>query len=328
MTSVSRPKVITRHRDGAIHAYVIDSGALGTLEPAAVFRPRPGDEVVQSAVRPDLERVVYTTLNAVVCLTRTGDPVWTADFEPHSDLPHGHRPGCELSLDGRTVWVYRPDVMAGRGSRDQWVAHDADSGAVLARRELETVGHGASHHVHPVDGSVYLDIGEGQDGSVVLRGTAGTDGGAEFVTYPWGDRCLIDLAPDGAQFMTVDHEQADVAFHRHPDGDVLFTLPVEAFGFDPEETFVEWSGGYLSPDLAVVTLGGEREDEEEWFSHHLVDVRTGGPRGEIAFEVSRPYELVPLGDGSWLTDGPDGSPVRRSSAPPHGTLAGNRDLPA
>ncbi|MFE7335068.1 MULTISPECIES: hypothetical protein [Streptomyces] len=317
MNSVPPPKVITRHHDGRIHAYVVDSGAHGTLEPAAVFRPRAGDEVVESAVRHDLERVVYTTLNGVVCLTRAGDPVWASDFEPRSDVRHGHRPGCALSADGRTVWVYRPDAMAGRAGEDQWVVHDADSGVVLARRELGTVGHGGGHHVHPVDGSVYLDIGEGQDGVVVLRGTAevvGGDGTAAFTTYPWHDRCLIDLAPSGRQFMTVDHGQADVSFHRHPDGEVLFTLPVESFGYDPEETFLEWSGGYLTEDTAVVTLGGESEDEEEWFRHHLVDVRTGTPGGAITVEATGPYEMVPLGDGSWLTDGPGGHPVRRSRA--------------
>lgn len=318
MIPAQPPKVITRHRDGQIHAYVIESGAFGALEPAAVFQPQAGDEVVESVVRPDIERVVYTTLNRVVCLTLASDLVWASAFEPHSDVRHGHRPGCALSPDGRTVWVYRPDAMAGRGGGDQWVVYDADSGAVLARRELETVGHGAGHHLHPVDGSVYLDIGEGQDGSVILRGTAGADGEVEFVTYPWSDRCLIDLAPGGEQFMTVEHEQADVAFHRHPSGDVLFTLPVEAFGYDPEETFVEWSGGYLTPDMAVVALGSETEDGEEWFRFHLIDVRTGTISGEMAVEAAHPYEFEPLGDGSWLTDGP----VRwfrapSPSTPPH-----------
>ncbi|NUW05213.1 hypothetical protein [Streptomyces sp. CAI 127] len=316
------PKVITRLRDGRIHAYVVGAGVYGTLEPAAVFQPRDGEEAVASAVRQDLERVVYTTLNGVVCLTRAGDLMWASDFEPRSDVRHGHRPGCVLSLDGRTVWVYRPDAMAGRGSGDQWVVHDADSGVVLARRQLETVGHGAFHHLHPVDGSIYLDIGEGQDGSVILRGTVGADGEPEFVTCPWQDRCLIDLAPSGHQFMTVDHGQADVAFHDHPNGDVLFTLPVEAFGYDPEESFVEWSGGYLTEDTAIVTLGGESQDEEEWFRHHLVDVRTGTLSSEFTVEASNPYELVPLGDGSWLTGGPGGAPIRWSSgpqpsAPPH-----------
>ncbi|MFD8638441.1 hypothetical protein [Streptomyces sp. NPDC059533] len=305
------PKVIARHRDGRIRAYLTHPGVFGTLEPAAVFHARAGDEVVASVVRPDLERVVYTTLHGVVCLTRAGDLLWASDFEPRSDVRHGHLPGCVLSLDGRTVWVYRPDAMAGRGRGDQWVLHDADSGRVLARRELETVGHGAGHHVHSVDGSVYLDIGEGQDGAVVLRGTAVADGEPEFVTFPWWDRCLIDLAPDGRQFMTVDHGQRDVSFHRHPSGDTLFTLSVEAFGCDPEDTFVEWCGGYLTPDTAIVTLGGESEDEEEWFRHHLVDVVSGTVGGEIAVEATNPYEVEPLGDGSWLTAGPDGHPIRR-----------------
>ncbi|MGW2615054.1 hypothetical protein [Streptomyces sp. NPDC001500] len=315
MMSVPPPKVITRHRGGAIHAYVLDSAAFGELRPAAVFRPLPGDEVVESVVRPDLERVVYTTLNGVVCLTRAGEPVWACALEPRSEQRHGHLPGCALSLDGRTVWVYRPDAMAGRAHADQWVGHDADSGAVLVRRPLETVGHAAGHYVHPVDGSVYLDIGEGQDGSVILRSTAGADGEPEFVSYPWSDRCLIGLSPDGQQFMTVDHEQADVAFHRHPGGEVLLTLTVEAFGHDPEDTFVEWSGGYLTPETAVVTVGGEREDEEEWFRHHLVDVRTGAVGDELTVEATSPYELVPLGDGSWLTAGPDGKAVHRFRAP-------------
>ncbi|MFJ4714324.1 hypothetical protein [Streptomyces sp. NPDC088785] len=308
-------KVITRHRDGRIHAYAVRAGLYGTLEPAAVFKPRDGDEVVASVARQDLERVVYTTLNGVVCLTRAGDLMWASDFAPHSDLRHGHQPGCALSLDGRTVWVYRPDAMAGRGGGDQWVVYDADSGVVVARRELGTVGHGAFHHLHPVDGSVYIDIGEGQDGSVILRGTGGADSRPEFVTYPWQDRCLIDLAPSGQQFMTVDHGQADVAFHDHPDGGVLFTLPVASFGYDPEDSFVEWGGGYLTEDTAIVILGGESQEGEEWFRCHLVDVRTGTLSGEFAVEVSDPYELVPLGDGSWLTGGPDGDPVRWSRAP-------------
>ncbi|MFJ3671397.1 hypothetical protein ACIPSE_33535 [Streptomyces sp. NPDC090106] len=315
MIPVPSPKVITRCPDERILAYVVED-ACGTLEPAAVFHPRPGDEVVESVVGPDLERVVYTTLNSVVCLTRAGDVLWSTDFEPRSDVRHGHRPDCALSLDGRTVWVYRPDAMADRGAADQWVVHEADSGAVLARWDVGTVGHGAEHHLHPTDGSVYLDIGEGQDGSVILRGGIGADGVPEFMTYPWQDRCLMGVAPSGRQFMTVDHDQADVAFHQHPGGEVLFTLPVEAFGYDPDESFVEWTGGYLTDDTAVVALGGEDEDaDDDWFRYHLVDVRTGAVGGELKVEVSNPYRLVLLGDGSWLTGEPDGHPVRRFRGP-------------
>ncbi|MFE5771335.1 hypothetical protein ACFQ7O_23575 [Streptomyces sp. NPDC056485] len=309
-------QVITRHLDGRIHAYDLASAGFGELAPAAVFRPRAGDEVVSSAVSPDLRRTVYTTLNEIVALDPAGEVAWTAPFEPHSDAPHGHRPGCALAPDARTVWVYRPDVMAGRGPSDQWVVYDADSGTVLARHELETSGHGGIHLVHPTDGSVYLDVGEGQDGTVIFRGAAPAGAEPEFTTYPWVDRCLIAMAPGGEQFMTVDHGQNDVAFHHHPTGEVLFTLAVEAFGHDPEADFVEWAGGYLTPDTALVTLGGEDADtQEEWFRHHLVDVRTGKIGGELAVELRRsPYELVPLGDGTWLTEAPSGHPFRRRGA--------------
>ncbi|UXY32917.1 hypothetical protein [Streptomyces sp. HUAS TT20] len=47
-------------------------------------------------------------------------------------------------------------------------------------------------------------------------------------------------------------------------------------------------------------------------SRSLSNSHTGTIGGEIAVEVTNPYELVPLGDGSWLTDGPDGNPVRWS----------------
>jgi hypothetical protein len=62
--------------------------------------------------------------------------------------------------------------------------------------------------------------------------------------------------------------------------------------------------------------------KEEWFRSYLIDVPTSTLSGEIATEVINPHELVPLGDGSRLTDGPDGNPVRWShsplpSPPPH-----------
>ncbi len=54
MIPVRIPKVVTRHREDGIHAFPVEPGAVGRLEPAAVFRPLDGDEVTASAVRPDL----------------------------------------------------------------------------------------------------------------------------------------------------------------------------------------------------------------------------------------------------------------------------------
>ncbi|MFD0268039.1 hypothetical protein ACFVGY_15870 [Streptomyces sp. NPDC127106] len=311
MNEARSPQIITRLVDGRICAYDLASEPLGVLEPTAVFRPSAGDEPVGAAVSADLRRAVYTTLNAVVCVSAAGEALWRSALEPHSDQPHGHWPGCVLSLDGRAVWVYRPDAMAGRDGPDQWVALDAGTGAVVARTDLDTVGHGGGQFLHPQDGSVLLDVGEGQDGSVIHRAAPGEDGAPVVTAYPWWDRCLISLAPGGEQFMTVHHEQRDVAFHRYPDGEVLFALSVEAFGHDPGAAYVEWSGGYLMPDTAVVTVAGENEDGEEWFRCHLVDVRTGAVAGEFTAHALHADEVQPLGDGSWLTSDPFGHPVRR-----------------
>ncbi|MFC7713504.1 hypothetical protein [Nonomuraea recticatena] len=305
-------QIITRLVDGQICAYDLASPSRGVLTPSAVFVPRPGDDVIEHAASVDLGWVVYTTLNAVVCVTSSGDERWRAAFEPFSDERHGHRPGCVLSLDGRTVWIYRPDAMAGRDLLDQWVVLDAESGVVMAQSDLETSGHGGQQYLHPTDEHVLLDIGEGQDGSIIYRATV-VDGQLAPVRYPWVDRVLIDLAPDGQQFMTVDHGQADVAFHGYPAGEVTAALRAEDFGHDPDEVFLEWSGGYLDLEVAVVTLVGEDEDGEEWFRHYRINVPAGRVEAELVSNAEHAYDLQLPGDGTWLTTDPSGHPVRWSA---------------
>ncbi|MFI1358656.1 hypothetical protein ACH4TV_34585 [Streptomyces sp. NPDC020898] len=303
------PQLITRLVDGRICAYDLAADARGVLSPVMVFRPTPEDHVVDHAVAAGLQHAYYTTLNAAVCVTADGAEVWRSQFEPQSDQQHGHRPSCVLSWDERVVWVYRPDAMAGRNRPDQWVALDAEAGAVIAQADLQTVGHGGQQLRHPASDQVLLDVGEGQDGSVIYRASL-TRGQMDLICYPWSDRCLIDLAPDGHHFMTVHHEQTDLAVHTYPDGEVTFALSVDAFGHDPDEIFVEWSGGYLSPDTLIVTLTGETEDEQEWFRHYRVDVRSGHVRTEFDAHTDNPYDIQPLGDGTWLTTDSSGHPHR------------------
>ncbi|WP_030264589.1 hypothetical protein [Streptomyces sp. NRRL B-24484] len=306
-------RIVTRLVDGAVCAYDLTAGAMGVLTPAAVFRPHDEDEAVSHAVSADLRRAYYATLDAVVCVTAEGAELWRSEFAPRSEERFGHRPGCALSSDGGLLWVYRPDAMAGRNRPDQWVAVDAGTGATVARADLQTVGHGGSHLLHPADGRMLLDVGEGQDGTVIHRASV-ADGRMELFGYPWTDRCLMDLSPDGRHFMTVDHEQADVAVHGYPGGDVGFTLTVDAFGHDPEEVCVEWSGGYLTPDTLVVTLIGETEDEEEWFRRYRVDAHAGRVLAPFDARSENPYDFTPLGDGTWLTTDPSGHPVRRTDS--------------
>jgi hypothetical protein len=144
--------------------------AQGVLDPVMVFPVRPEDEVVGHTASPDISRVVYTTKNAVACVTGGGDELWRYDLEPLSTREHGHSLSCKFSADGALVWLYRPDAMAGRGGVDKWVVLDAEKGTVVARTDLGTVGHGAVHFRHPDGVHMLLDVGEGQDGSTIFRG--------------------------------------------------------------------------------------------------------------------------------------------------------------
>ncbi|MFF3669428.1 hypothetical protein [Microtetraspora malaysiensis] len=87
-------------------------------------------------------------------------------------------------------------------------------------------------------------------------------------------------------------------------------LSVDAFGHDPDEAYVEWCGGYLSPDTVIVTIAGETEDEQEWFHHYRVDARSGQVQAELDARGEHSYDIRPLGDGTWLTTHPSGHPVR------------------
>ncbi|BAJ33116.1 MULTISPECIES: hypothetical protein [Kitasatospora] len=307
-----RRPIVTRLVGGAIHAY--RPAAPGPLEPVAVFRPVAGDEVREHAVAPDLGRAYYTTPDGAVCVGADGTERWRATAEPERTEDLGHHPGCALSRDGRLLWWYRPDAMAGRGPHDHWEVLDAATGTRLARAALRTVGHGGEHFVHPDGTAVLLCVGEGQDGTGVFRGTLGDDGTLELVEYPWDDRCVIGFAPDGGHFLTVDHGQADATVHAWPGGEAVFTLTVDDFGYDGAEweAVVEWSGGYLDADtLAVVLYGEDEETGREWFRSYRVDAHGGRILGEFASGGRDCYDLRPLGDGGWLTAGESGHPVRR-----------------
>ncbi|KUN38613.1 hypothetical protein AQJ30_13810 [Streptomyces longwoodensis] len=92
-------------------------------------------------VRQDMERPVYTTLNEGVCLTCADDLMWASDFDTRSDVRHGHRPDLALSRDGRTVWVYGPDAMAGRCIDEDGAGgeHSLDKATTAVRHESCTV---------------------------------------------------------------------------------------------------------------------------------------------------------------------------------------------
>ncbi|MEU4806146.1 hypothetical protein [Actinosynnema sp. NPDC023587] len=91
---------------------------------------------------------------------RVGAVLWRLDFGPVMRDRYPASADRAFPADGEPVWLYRPDVMAGRGAgTDEWPVLDAATGAVRARAALGGEGHGGRHLVHP-DG-VHVPLGDG-----------------------------------------------------------------------------------------------------------------------------------------------------------------------
>ena len=117
---------------------------------------------------------------------------------------------------------------------------------------------------------------------------------------------MIDVAPDGRWFMTVDHSRYDVTFHVFLSGEVILRVPIEAFGYE----YFEDDEACIDGDIAVVTIAGE-EDDQEWHCHYSINLRSGIPCGRFEAYSRDNYDFEALGDGTWIVSGLDGSVVRR-----------------
>ena len=312
---------ITRYLDGFIYAYRVSGDLnepLEPMEPTVTYRVEPEsseeiDRILTHDAAPHLGLAVYATRNSVVCIGPDGDLLWRYELEPHSTVLHGHRPDCVFSLDGTTVCVYRPDAMANRTDNDKWVMLSADAGEVVAELSLETVGHGGRHVLHPDGRHILLDVGEGQDGSKLFRATVIGEH-FDFDMYEFEDRVLIDVGPDGQYFMTVGQLQVDVTIHGFPNGKAVLRLTLEDLGYEydddnEDEPQMDYIGGFLNSDVAVVVVSGQNNNEE-WRHYHQVDLRTGTALGRFEAHSQEGYDFEPLGDGTWITSGPDGKPFR------------------
>lgn len=130
--------------------------------------------------------------------------------------------------------------------------------------------------------------------------------------YGWDDRCLVDIAPDGRTFMSVDHGGRDAVFHAFPSGGVLLRLSVGDFGYEgdeDDEACVHYIGGFLDLRIAVVTVKGETNGEQ-WLHYHTVDVHTGAHLGRLDAYSREDEDFQPLGDGTWIVSDAGGNPVR------------------
>ncbi|MFI1995954.1 hypothetical protein [Actinoplanes sp. NPDC020271] len=287
-------RVISRRTDAGIEVFSED------LESSRVFPVPPGFWGWSAPSTRDA--LVYATGDsAVIRIDPDGREQWRLDLGTEASNGQAAMIAVQFSADDAKVWVYAPDGMPGH---DAWIVLDATTGEVESRRSLAAAGQGAEHF--PLrDGRMLLDVGEGQDGSLIFL--AGPEG--EPHDYGWSDRVLIDVSPDERQFMTIDHDgQADVALHAFPGGEVLTRLTVADFGEDPEVGVIEWTGGYLDAETAIVVVYGEDEESDgPWWRHYRVGTRTGEVLGDLGIVTIDENDLQPLGDGTFVVTDTDGT---------------------
>ncbi|MFG2004803.1 hypothetical protein ACGFNU_37210 [Spirillospora sp. NPDC048911] len=90
-------------------------------------------------------------------------------------------------------------------------------------------------------------------------------------------------------------------------------LPIEDVVDETPVFYFAWAGGFLTSDTAIIVLLGRTKDDPEWSRSYRVDVRSGQVEGQFDGGNEHPYDLQPLGDGTWLTTDPGGHPIRWSN---------------
>ncbi|TDC56360.1 hypothetical protein E1281_07650 [Actinomadura sp. KC345] len=317
---------MTKATQGAVVAHDLSRPVVngGLLERVAEF-PAEG-KPYGHAVAPDLQCAAYTTDEALICVERDGTPRWRSEFGAAPKQYMNGRASCEFSQKGDVVWLYRPDLaMKGRGHTDQWLAFDAATGNVLGQVDLGSGGHGAQHFVHPDGEQILLEVGEGQEGARVY--SARLDGTGIALTVCEWDAMLFDMSPDGSRLMTVQDVRGsllqELVIRTFPGGEECVTVSAEALGYDEdkyETFFIGFTVGYLDAGTAIVSVRGElAEDEDDdepqdldFHRNQLVDVQSGRVLGPMPPEFVEREDIVPLGDGSWLTTGSDGGWYRHT----------------
>jgi hypothetical protein len=106
-------------------------------------------------------------------------------------------------------------------------------------------------------------------------------------------RCLVDVRPNGSQYLTTPHAAGDLAVHRFPTGEVVASRPAEATF--PEADEFDLVAGYVTNDII---LAGSVETK----THVALSAGDLSPLGEVDYPAGSAKDMIlPSGAGRWLT---------------------------
>ncbi|MFD5463866.1 hypothetical protein ACFWIQ_13745 [Kitasatospora sp. NPDC127059] len=272
---------------------------------------------------PDLSFAVFGTATGYVAVAPDGRTLWE---QPYGTWEVGRWGYLAFSAGGADrelrIWLRLPS-----GLPDHTLILTLDArGAVLARNVLPCGGyerfvslrwdeHGEVTGV-TVSGGRQADTryaARWESGAIVLGGPLPQDRDALRL----GEREYLGADSGNTRCMTVDRRGRDVSWHRLPGHQVTATLALGDFpapgtgdcSVHNAPYISSWSG-FVDDDTAMVTLHNPYDEaavyvfgEQDWreHSHWLADPATGALHGRIEYPMAEVDTVVPVGDGTWIT---------------------------
>jgi hypothetical protein len=257
------------------------------------------------AVAEDLSLVALSLEEHVLLLDGTGQPVAQLSHRP---LPPYNAGCCVFAGDGRHLWATGPHEVPERpweGGDELWLI-DLATRSLIARRRLDTGAAICLPVRHPDGQTIGLFLGEAEGGGSDLVWVRVDRGRISLRHAPGRDRILMDVHPDGGEYLTTPDIDADAANelrrHRFADDQPLdaLALPADAAG---EQVWWDYHAGYLSDELIVASV-----TEPDRQVHVLVQRQPLRPLGSVAYPDGGdpPGWLRAPREGSWLTVGAGG----------------------
>jgi hypothetical protein len=128
---------------------------------------------------------------------------------------------------------------------------DSTTGATLDEVTLDVFDAGTFATPHPIDGSVLLELGEGQDGSSLYRVRVTDD---RLTADPVLENTVAaGFSPDGTRLLLLPHPSFDELPQvvSWPSLEVLATADLDAAGIDEDE--IDFYGCFLHDDRILLT---------------------------------------------------------------------------
>ncbi|MFJ4185042.1 hypothetical protein [Kitasatospora sp. NPDC089509] len=282
-------------------------------------------------VAPDLSFAVFGTGTAYVAVARDGGRMlWQQPYGAWEVGRWGYLAFSPAGAAGEPrIWLRLP---SGLPDRTLVLTLDA-AGTVLARSVLPCGGyerfvslwwdgHGEVAGVTVTDPtaggrtahtSYRAACRESESGAIVLGDRLPPD---RDPLRP-GERAYLDTDSRAARCMTLDRRGRDVSWHSLPTHRVTATLGLDDFPAPGtgdcsvhNAPYLSYPSGFVDDDTALVTLHNPYDEaavylfgEDAWreYSHWLADPATGALHGRVEYPMPEVDNVLPLGDGTWIT---------------------------